>query len=103
MLPYCSFLPPCCQTFSQREKRQQLQERRKAVMDARLARVRQRKMEKQFKEGGGADVSSVAVNLTDFGEKDEKNEGTAYVYYSSMQCGLPLIRPPLGPVRVSCN
>lgn len=39
------------QTFSQREKRQQLQEKKKALLDARLAKVRQRKLKKQQEQG----------------------------------------------------
>lgn len=65
------------QTFSQREKRQQLQEKRKALLDARLAKVRQRKLRKQQEqggtdqanEGGGGEEenrNTTSENLTDF-------------------------------------
>ena len=76
----CVFL----QTFSQREKRQQLQKKRKALLDARMTKVRQRKLKKQGigsgEVGGGTDGAS-SQNLTDFNfdtieNKPERNEGT---------------------------
>ena len=38
-------------------------------MEARLAKVRQRKLEKQRREGGGADAN---IHLTDFGQKKDE-------------------------------
>lgn len=76
---------PFSQTFSQREKRQQLQDKRKALKDARLAKVRQRKLQKlkeagvevTNEEGGGQEKD---FNLTDFGfdsTMKEEDKGNA--------------------------
>jgi hypothetical protein len=66
------------QTFSQREKRQQLQEKRKALKDARLAKVRQRKLQK-LKESG-SEATGEALDLADLdfdltGEKEKEKKG----------------------------
>lgn len=72
----------CCdafpQTFSQREKRQQLQEKRKALKDARLAKVRQRKLQK-LKEAGSEETSK-ELNLAefDFDSTGKKDDGKSH-------------------------
>lgn len=64
--PLLSPLPPVLsQTFSQREKRQQLLEKRKALLDVRLAKVRRRKLKKLGMDDDGG-VDTPAKNLTDF-------------------------------------
>ena len=62
------------QTISQREKKQQLQEKRKALLDARLAKVRQRKLKKQLDEGGSETNEDLKDDLKD------ADQGSMYSY-----------------------
>ena len=69
-LTHCALIP---QTFSQREKRQQLEEKRKALKAARLSKVRQRKLQK-LKEAG-EEVTDDTLNLVDFGSDSAEKKG----------------------------
>jgi len=51
------------QTFAQREKKQQLQEKKKALMEARLAKVKLRKMKKLQEQGKLAGELGEGVKL----------------------------------------
>lgn len=83
---YCVGFP---QTFSQREKRQQLQEKRKALKDGRLAKVRQRKLQK-LKEAG-SEVTNEALDLADFdfdstGKKDDGKSNRMFITMHTLWC-----------------
>ena len=55
----------CFQTHTQREKREKLQEKRKALLEARLAKVRERKL-KQKPEEGSLAGSTNTQDIADF-------------------------------------
>lgn len=58
-----SYICPVLQTTDQRTKREQLKEKRQAILQARLAKVRQRKMKKSKLDG------------TEDEPREEDNEG----------------------------
>jgi hypothetical protein len=76
------------QTHTQREKREKLQEKRKALLEARLAKVRERKLKQKPEEGrpaGSTNTQGIADFDFDKGQvqkggseksKLDKNEGT---------------------------
>ena len=59
------------QTIDQRAKREKLKDKRKALMEARLAKVRQRKL-KQGGEEEGKDPVTVDIAEFDFNKKPEE-------------------------------
>ena len=68
------------QTAHQREKRQKLQQKRKAALEARLAKVRQRKLkqggggEEEEEGGGGEDGGGGGVDIAKFDFEGKKEE-----------------------------
>ncbi|XP_073708391.1 coiled-coil domain-containing protein 174 [Garra rufa] len=59
------------QTTDQRNKREQLKEKRKALLEARLAKVRMRKMKKSKLEPGDEEEAAAAADVAENDEDDE--------------------------------
>ena len=70
--PFFSFVPLLCcvslfQTLTQREKREKLQEKRKALLEVRLAKVRERKLKQKPQEASPAGSSTTTIDgIADF-------------------------------------
>ena len=86
---------PKTQTHTQREKCEKLQEKRKALMEARLAKVRERKLKQKPEEGnpaGSTNTHDIADFNFDKGQqsssaekpKQDRNEGTCNL--DAMSC-----------------
>jgi hypothetical protein len=79
------------QTHTQRDKREKLQEKRKALLEARLAKVRERKLKQKPEEGrpaGSTNTEGIADFDFDKGQvqksgaeksKPDRNEGTLWL------------------------
>ena len=76
----------CFQTLTQREKREKLQEKRKALLEARLAKVRERKLKQKPEETSPAGSSTTMAAIDGIADFDfdkarsgstekERNEG----------------------------